>query len=424
MKKGKLDPFYYSYVLRNRISKYINNTCAITVQYVKYPKDKVVLYAKCKHSNYECKKFKIFIENLELSVYSSSVDFCHKHSLAIFVKGVEREIVKKKLLTTKACVYKNTTLIESNSRLINLGNLQEIKSDHIVRKIRSEALGHLDRHKNELWDVILMQEEHPEYLQEVSVPFCIKSYSIEQIRILQAQKRDKILPLIYFDATGKVVNNPTNDKKRVYLYSAVVPIPGTERIVPVFEMISSNHYAKTIFKIIHDFRIFCSENSRWPLFGGVVTDFSFANLHAVSKACNGMTLSEYLQLCYHLATNRETHRKETLITVHLCTAHFMKMVSKDLQHAYYDYDKEMFFKDVIAQAVEMDTLEQLSEWFKSVVVLINSEFQNEQTEKSLRYLTKHNDISRTSASNRMLLVEEECRKEHGNAHGALYQSSL
>lgn len=56
-------------------------------------------------------------------------------------------------------------------------------------------------------------KENPEYIKEISIPFCIKTYSLEQVNILENKINGNVLLLIYFDATGNIVKNPTNDEK-------------------------------------------------------------------------------------------------------------------------------------------------------------------------------------------------------------------
>lgn len=77
-----------------------------------------------------------------------------------------------------------------------------------------------------------MQLDHSEYIKEVTIPFTVKVFSEEQITILERLSFQK-LPV---------------------LYSAVVPTE-TERIVPIFEMVSSCHYAKDIFKLFYEFLV-------------------------------------------------------------------------------------------------------------------------------------------------------------------------
>lgn len=121
------------------------------MKHVKYQQKKVVVYARCKQNNYACKKFKFVTADLVLSVYSSSINFNQEKFFTTYVKGVEREIFKEKLLSTKPTLYKNAFFLQSDCHIMEYDNLQNIKSDPTLRKIRSEALAHLDRDKNQLF---------------------------------------------------------------------------------------------------------------------------------------------------------------------------------------------------------------------------------------------------------------------------------
>lgn len=139
--------------------------------------------------------------------------------------------------------------------------LQNIKSDCTIREIKSEAVSVLDRDKNDILEIAEMQSVHEEYIKEVSFPFCVKIYSVQQLHVLEKQlAKQEWLP-IHFDATGGIVRNPMGSK-RVYLYSAVIKLSRAGRVFPFFDMISSVHYSKTIFKILHDFRTFLRRESQ------------------------------------------------------------------------------------------------------------------------------------------------------------------
>lgn len=84
-------------MLKNRINKHVNNTCCIIFKSTKYLKNGTVkLFAVCQHS--KCKKFRIVIENSTVSVYSTLKDYCHRQKLTSYIKGIERVIVKQKIL--------------------------------------------------------------------------------------------------------------------------------------------------------------------------------------------------------------------------------------------------------------------------------------------------------------------------------------
>ena len=230
--------------------------------------------------------------------------------------------------------------------LAEKGNLQLIKSDSTYRKIKSEVNSQLDRDKNDIVDIIKMQETHSNYIREITIPFTVKLFSTEQLLIAHKSYNTSSLPLLYFDATGGIVRNPI-DKKRVFLYSGIIQVPGTNRLCSVLDMISAHHFAKTIFKILYDFRVFCEENNKWPVFCGVVTDFSFANIHAITLAFNRLTLMDYLKTCLDLLANHSNIDQIQIVKIHLCCAHFIKIIVKDLEKHYEAGDDRDFIRCVM-----------------------------------------------------------------------------
>lgn len=382
-KEGKLIVRYYPFFIKNRIFKKVNNVCQLVIKYVKYLKRSSIIniFAECIHNNHNCKKFKIEIKNKTVCVFSTSLDYYHKSKLATYVRGIERSAVKRKILNKKPLEYKKHSLLKINRLLANEGNLQDVKSDCTLRKIRSEAKSELDRDPNDILDLIKMQKDHGEYLKEISIPFNVKLYSLEQLKIFIKQIIDDLPPLIHFDATGSLIQDPLGYCKRIFLYACVFQVQKTKRTCPLFEMISSEHYSKVIFKILHDFRTFCEEQNRWPLFKGIVSDFSFANLHAISRAFNSVSLLDYLSICFKIV-KCEMKKPSSLITIHLCCAHFMKMVSKDVNAKSKNNFQKTFFKEIIAAAIIITDFELLGNWFYNVVVLLSSKYYDKQVKEA------------------------------------------
>lgn len=244
--EGKLNGKYYLYYFKNHTTKYVNNTCSIIFKYVKYLKSGIIkVFGMCKHKS--CKNFVFLIKNYKVTVFTSSINFCHKGPIATYIKGVERSLAKKALLKQNPSEYKKRTILQAKGELVKCGNLQWIKSDSTIRKIRSEALAQRDRHENDILDLILIQLEHGEYVKQVSVPFNVKIYSEQQANILFRQETDDKLPVLYFDATGGIIKKPYQTAKRIYLYSAVTITSQTRRIIPIFEMVLGCSYFKLHF---------------------------------------------------------------------------------------------------------------------------------------------------------------------------------
>lgn len=425
---GKLNTKYYPYVIRNRINKYVNNTCLITFKYVKYSKKTcdIHIYGQCKHNNNKCKKFKISIVGRTADVYSTSLNYCHKIKLTHHVRGVEREIMKQKVLSMKPFNYKKHTLLESNEKLINITkNLQEIKSDTTIRKVRSEAIGELDRSKDDIMDLILMQNDHPEYIKEVSFPFNVKTYSLDQLQVLQSLATETDLPLIYFDATGGLVKKPVQTYcKRIYLYTAVVNIKKTNRIFPIFSMVSSMHDSNSIFKLLHDFRYFCEKHNSWPAFSGVVSDFSFANIHAICRAFNKCTLIEYLQQCYLLAQTSCNFQERNLIGVHLCCAHFVKMMCNDIDRFAKSNQQKHYFKDILASAILINNIKIFDVFVTNIYILLKSKQSDFLVQCALETL-KNLCTEKAAPLERNIVTENESSEQYytKTVDKSLYKSS-
>ncbi|CAG9773376.1 unnamed protein product [Ceutorhynchus assimilis] len=420
---NKLNRHYYPFYFKHQIGQFVNNICLFIFKGVKYASNKKIkIYAVCKHNNYGCKKFKIDVdlETLSVVIHSSSINYCHKSKLTSHVKGLERKITKNNMLNKMPLNVKKECILKSEKSLIIKGNLQEIKSDTTFRKIKSEAMAHFDRDKEDLFDMFKMQKDHPEYIKEVSVPFCVQIYSKEQLELLCWQKKAVNFVVLHFDATGTVVRKPNDLSKRVFLYSGVILLYQTQRVAPIFEMITSEHYVKSIYKIFINFRFFCEKYSRWPLFDAVVTDFSFSNIHAIVRSCNMLTLVEYLTKSFNISINKKDI-PDNLITIHLCCAHFLKMFSNDVQKYFSDTDILVFFKYRLAQVLQMDNLQMINEWYLHISTILSSPYHTDQVTTSL---SKFNFPFSTNIDDEFNLTETpKCDEEFDNQNQSLYQLS-
>lgn len=81
--------------------------------------------------------------------------------------------------------------------------------------------------------------------------------------------------------------------------------------------------------------MFCEESSKWSIFGAFVIDFSFASIHAACRAFNQTDFVSYLSITYDACIGKIVLSKN-FVTIHLCCAHFLKMVSKDVDKHFSD----------------------------------------------------------------------------------------
>ncbi|KAI4459349.1 hypothetical protein MML48_6g00009974 [Holotrichia oblita] len=247
---GGLIPGKWTYLLSKKLN-IVNNVCVINFKNKRHikAKDQYKIYAYCSHPM--CKKFIITIDNISKScehlvtVVSTSRDYFHSTKLTRQLKGEERKIAKRELEYVRPIQAKYNRIQKASSPSIIAGNLQDIKSDNVIRKARSEKLAALDRHKDDIIDMLLMQRQNCGYIKMVGQPFTIYIFSKKQVELVSEIIRNKsTLPILHLDATGNVVRNPQNMRKRILYYAAVVNIEG--RILPILEMHTCDHDSVTI----------------------------------------------------------------------------------------------------------------------------------------------------------------------------------
>jgi len=152
----------------------------------------------------------------EVLVYSSSLDYYHNpnNSLTNHVRGIERDLLRQTLKETKAFKYTDEAVKCASPSKLKCGNLQTIKSDSTIRKIRSEALCEDDFAKEDLEDLLEMYKNE-NYVQHVGLPSYVHCYSDEQLDLLtmvKSKNGGKVTG--YLDATGTVVRKINIDSKR------------------------------------------------------------------------------------------------------------------------------------------------------------------------------------------------------------------
>lgn len=144
----------------------------------------------------------------------------------------------------------------------------------VLRKLRSEKLSQLDRHKG---DVFIYSNVQSDVL----------------MRMLQS---DKVT--LYIDATVTIIRKPT------FFYYAPV-INATERIYPILEMVSSYHDSATIGSWLLPVKVYVIvTKNKWLIFNHVVCNFSFAILNVIVIFWINMDIVTYLMQTYEVAIDK------------------------------------------------------------------------------------------------------------------------
>ncbi|CAG9823902.1 unnamed protein product [Phaedon cochleariae] len=138
-------------------------------------------YRKCRNFKFEISDDSHHAKIVE--VYSTSRDYCHPHKISGQVRGVERDLTKNVLRKIKPAEYRKKTILRADRNAIKRGQLQDVKSEDVVRKIRSEAMNNLKQHEDDMVDMYLYKKYHNNFIQQLCSSLNVKMFSLEQLEI-------------------------------------------------------------------------------------------------------------------------------------------------------------------------------------------------------------------------------------------------
>ena len=394
----RLETTKFPIMLRKRI-RTVNNTCVINVRSVNYPKSSYChIYMYCSHPG--CKSFKLIVEPqinssyVLINVWSTSLHYYHNpdYALTNHVRGIERDLVRGTLKKTKVFTYDDEAVKSASPSKHARGNNQKVKSVDVLRRIRSEAISADDYDRDDMVDMLLMYSENSNYIKHVGLPSYVHCYSDEQLNLLTKLKsKCKGTITGYLDATGSVVRKASDDSKRVLYYAVVVnaPLPGKSSITcPIVEMISSSHDIVAISQWLNAFKAFVLRKKlNWPLFTNVVTDFSYAQMHALCIGWSGFSsIFDYLNWCYTVLFEAVDGSNMTIINV--CVNHYTKII---VNHVFTYFKVSSDFIQIVKQKFinncvidwicilfNTDKMDDIMQWFISFTVILLSQTKTEQ----------------------------------------------
>lgn len=388
---------FYHFVLRRKIFQLVNNTCTLCVKNLRQNLNSMVIYCKCIHP--ECKVFRVVILNSgKVKVFSTSINFCHIKKRTGQVRSIERRISKTTLRENKALTYRLNKVTEASGMLLKIGNLQDVKSDDVCRKMRSEAMSSLDRDEDDVVDMILMRRSNTGYIQLVADPFQVHVYSREQLDVVKVEtKNKKCQPVLHFDSTGSIFKKPKYDSKAPFYYAGVINVSKTNRICPVFEMVSCSHDTASIGLLLIKFKSYVHQNKlKWPLFKHVVTDFSFALLNSICYYWNNMSLEDYINATYQHVIHEDEMSRDVVL-LHLCCAHFTKMIINDVNRNSNLSDKrKQELKELLVAAINMNSYDKLKLWFKHISFVLLAKVATPNIKNHLQNLIETCTESKTT----------------------------
>ena len=131
--------------------------------------------------------------------------------------------------------------------------------------------------------------------------------------------------VVHFDATGSVVQKTSSPP--IFLYAIVLPIPiKGEPPLPLLEWLSESHNSITISSVLFAWWLHAKRIISPP--DVIVTDNSWALLHASSNTFNSLELDQQLNRQWMIFNGEELPCG--FVSLRLCASHFIKSIGNRL----------------------------------------------------------------------------------------------
>lgn len=164
----------------------------------------------------------------------------------------ERAKVAQELKSASISTVRNETILNADKNMLSNGNLQNIHSQEVLRKTKSEVNSKNDMSSNPLFDLFLKIKTiksacNVEYLEDKFSITLLSSHQIETFKnYVLANNKSKNINRLYYDATGKVCASPTAEIRSIFHHVLIIPKKAsvTDKhccLVNVGELITSLH---------------------------------------------------------------------------------------------------------------------------------------------------------------------------------------
>lgn len=387
--------------------------CVINIKDRKYRKSGIVIRAYCAHTPKDtdpinqCRKYILKCIKTDgeghFQILRSNHSIKHDNKITRHLSRFDRDEAKKELAYLSPEHYREICVEKADKILLKEhNNLGPIKSQDVGRKVKSELYAENDNHTDDITDIFYEMRKtnlkKDKWIQKLSKePFYVITHSELQLEVLKiVMNRFPDIKLTgYMDATGGTVRKPDDVEKAVYLYTLVTPVHNTvdteepSSAFPVSDMISSSHNIETIGGWLRSIQMYlCKELKMWPVFENIITDFSFANINAIMREFNFMTIPEYLKMTHDWVCNKPAIKNEEQITkMFLCCAHLMHIITVDVNKVYgkrSQYGK--FVIEVIASLFNIASYDKVKNIFHHFCVVLKNKYFVEDVNISIKIL--------------------------------------
>ena len=227
-----------------------------------------------------------------------------------------------------------------------------VPNRNILKMIRRDMMKTNDLHLNPVIDVMLRAEA-----EDIDKRFINLSVSpfrcslISEAQVVSATtnvKHQGALQLrrLHFDATGSILAKNAKENPEMMLYFLIFPLKTNieNKYNLRFNLAEFISETQTSFAIEVFLRNVVNliervNGTSFQLIHEIVIDWSWAEINAVIKAFNNMTVKDYIQECYNLMITTDK-TMDGFVTVLECSSHLTKNMLTDIKKYFDSYEDQ------------------------------------------------------------------------------------
>ena len=195
--------------------------------------------------------------------------------------------------------------------------------------------------------------------------------------------------ILYFDATGSLIQKIPGQDKRIFLYSLVMknPVEGKSAL-PIAEFLSNDHHTSEIKHFLGFLLNQLKALSSKVIPRQVETDLSWAIIQGVLQSINEHNAREYLEFVWNVIGKKFSNKElKSKVFIHICSAHILQIFIRTLELK----SCSKMIKDLILRSLcsllNCTSMEEARDIFSHICDVLIPEKHTSQVEEGLRALS-------------------------------------
>lgn len=276
----------------------------------------------------------------------------------------------------------------------------DVVNKNVIAKIHQEVLKENDLHHDVMIDLMIKAENESFKFIDLSVaPVRCKLVSQLQLKTaIDFFKNKNCLRRCHFDATGSILGKISSDRPEMMLYYLILPLKTNEKNTNhlrfnIAELVSESQTSFTIESFLrhvaNDVKMLSSSN--FQLIHEVVVDWSWAEINAVIKAFNNISVQNYIDTVFKIISTGDPLRLKSLVVLLECSSHLTHTMKSDVKKHVKDFVQQKLICMLLGQIFNCESWVQACSVIEDLIAVLTSKTKNCRVELAIVRI-QNNDV--------------------------------